>query len=273
MDILSYLIPSNWIVWIIIIAIVILILWFFLRENEPQEFIGLAPLHPNYYSLAEKGMNTSNSNNNSNYNNNSNSNNNSNDNNNSNNNFNDNNYNSNSNSNNIQEKYSLDDEEIEICQDIDSLEIPENYKIDVSNCGKSKGETICRQVLEQIYKVPFPTIRPNILRNPETNRNLELDGYNEDLKIAFEYNGKQHYVYPNAFHKTEQQFDNQLRRDAFKLDKCDEHGIYLITIPYTVPHDVIPAFIEYFLPEEVQKRIDNGDHVMNPPAPLPKVKV
>lgn len=247
MDVLSFLIPKNWIVWIIIIAIVIVILWIFLRENEPQEFVGLAPLHPNYYSLAERGMMETNTNK-------------------------------------VQSDYTRDErpksvdtrsdylsesqlsDEEEICQDLD---LPENYKIDISNCGKSKGETICRQVLEQIYKVPFPSVRPDILKNPETNRNLELDGYNEDLKIAFEYNGKQHYEYPNAFHRTEQQFINQRRRDIFKLDKCDEHGIYLITIPYTVPHDAIPKFIEYFLPEVVQKRIDDGEYSMNPPAPLP----
>lgn len=250
MDVLSLIIPTNWIVWIIIIAIVIVILWVFLRENEPQEFVGLAPLHPNYYSLAEKGMIETTANN-----------------------VRADTRNERSKSVDIPYESEVSDEEVEICQDIDSLEIPENYKIDVSNCGKSKGETICRQVLEQIYKVPFPSVRPDILKNPETNRNLELDGYNDGLKIAFEYNGKQHYEYPNAFHRTEQQFRNQLRRDTFKLDKCDEHEIYLITIPYTVPHDSIPTFIEYFLPEAVQKRIDDGDNSMNPPAPLPKVKM
>lgn len=29
--------------------------------------------------------------------------------------------------------------------------------------------------------------------NPKTGKKLELDGFSEDLKIAFEFQGKQHY--------------------------------------------------------------------------------
>lgn len=36
----------------------------------------------------------------------------------------------------------------------------------------------------------------------------ELDGYNEEYKIAFEYNGRQHYIRHPKWHKTEQEFIN-----------------------------------------------------------------
>ena len=100
----------------------------------------------------------------------------------------------------------------------------------------SKGEQECRDILELIFGGKFPTKRPNFLKNPETGRNLELDCYNEELKLALEYNGKQHYVYPNAFHKSKQDFMQQLRRDRYKKLRCDQEGVFLITVPYNVPN-------------------------------------
>jgi len=119
----------------------------------------------------------------------------------------------------------------------------------------SKKEERCRQILENIYGKPFPAIRPDWLRNPETNRNLELDGYNDELKIGFEYNGQQHYVYPNYTGQTLEQFKAQVRRDIFKINKCDEQGVYVITIPYSVPDHLLEDYIRYYLPENYSKRV------------------
>lgn len=108
---------------------------------------------------------------------------------------------------------------------------------------ESNGERITRRVFEYLFKKPFVRVRPEFLKNPESNRNLELDGYNEELKIAFEYNGIQHYCFPNGFKQTKKEFEQQLRRDKFKLEKCNEHGIYLITVPYSVPHENILHYV------------------------------
>ena len=113
---------------------------------------------------------------------------------------------------------------------------------------RSKGETICRQVMEQIYQRPFPSCRPNFLRNPETGHNLELDGYNKHLNIAFEYNGAQHYKFPNRYHRTHRDFIQQLRRDRYKVETCRALGIYLIIIPYHVPYYKIRQHITERLP-------------------------
>ena len=128
-----------------------------------------------------------------------------------------------------------------------------------NNGKKSKGELLCKQAIEDIYGVPFYCVRPDFLKNPETGRNLELDLYNDDLKIAVERHGSQHYLYPNTFHKTKEEFLSQVRRDQFKVATCDENGIYLITVPYNVPNDYekIKAYIEYYLPENHEKRITN----------------
>lgn len=118
---------------------------------------------------------------------------------------------------------------------------------------KSTGERICCHTLEKIYHKPFKTIRPDFLRNPETGRNMELDCYNEELKIAVEYNGIQHYVWPNFTRQTKEDFLKQVKRDELKVQLCDQHGVYLIRVPYNVPKNMIPEYIKYYLPENVQR--------------------
>jgi hypothetical protein len=119
----------------------------------------------------------------------------------------------------------------------------------------SKGEKMCRKAIEEIYNKPFPNCRPDFLKNPETKRNLELDCYNDELKIAIEYNGIQHYKWPNFTNQSQEDFVKQIRRDKFKVDMCDANGVYLITVPYNVPDNKIKSYIEYYLPENYHKRL------------------
>jgi len=98
----------------------------------------------------------------------------------------------------------------------------------------SNGEKICNGVLKELYPThTFSKVRPYWLKNPKTGKELELDFYNEELKIAIEYNGIQHYQFVPDFHKSQEDFANQLERDEYKVYKCNEMGIKLITIPYT----------------------------------------
>jgi hypothetical protein len=122
--------------------------------------------------------------------------------------------------------------------------------------SKWKYQNICCRVLEEIYKKPFVSNRPAWLKNPETGGVLEIDCYNEDLKIGVEYNGIQHYRYPNVFHKTYDEFIKQVRRDQYKHKKCDEQGVYLITVPYNVPQEKIRDYILHYLPENVSRRLE-----------------
>lgn len=121
---------------------------------------------------------------------------------------------------------------------------------------ESKGEKICREVIESIYKKKFNNTRPSFLNNPETGRNLEIDCYNDELKIGVEYNGVQHYKWPNFTGQSYEQWVKQVRRDRLKVELCDINGVYLITVPYNVPHNKIRNYIEYYLPENVQKRLE-----------------
>ena len=127
----------------------------------------------------------------------------------------------------------------------------------------SRGERLCCQTMERIYGVPFRSIWPNWLVNPETGEKLELDCYNDDLKIAVEYNGEQHYNFPNFTNQTEKQFINQVRRDALKRELCDRNGVYLIVVPYNVAHERIPEFIMSYLPETIKKRLEEEKILAN----------
>lgn len=114
---------------------------------------------------------------------------------------------------------------------------------------ESKGEIECRRVLQSIFNKSFPKIRPNMLRNPVTssetdNINLELDCYNDELKLAVEYNGMQHYKYMPFFHKNKETFQNQKYRDHMKRDLCIKNGIKLIEVPYTVKIQDIENYIK-----------------------------
>ena len=115
----------------------------------------------------------------------------------------------------------------------------------------STGETICRNYLEKRFKTSFRKARPDFLRNPVTggDYNLELDCFNPEMRLALEYNGAQHYKYIPYFHKNKEAFLNQKYRDEMKRNKCRDHGIRLIEVPYTVK----PADLENYVDKELFK--------------------
>jgi len=88
--------------------------------------------------------------------------------------------------------------------------------------------------LENIFKMKFYKIRPDFLRNEVTGHNLEIDLYNDDLKLGIEVQGDQHYKFTPFFHRNKETFMLQRYRDEMKKQKCQKEGITLIEIPYKV---------------------------------------
>jgi|SRR5579875_517213 len=112
----------------------------------------------------------------------------------------------------------------------------------------SIGERYCLEFMNHLFPGhKFTKVRPEWLKNPKTGKNLELDGYNEELKLAIEYNGMQHYIWPNNFHKTYEQFLEQQERDKIKEKLCKLNNVHLIIIPYTVELKNIPIKIYHSL--------------------------
>lgn len=106
-----------------------------------------------------------------------------------------------------------------------------------------KHETECKRIIENIFKTPFTTVRPNFLKNPKTGKNLELDMYNPNLKLAIEYQGAQHRTYTPFFHKSYTDFLDQIDRDNYKKKRCTEEGIDLICVPDTVKYEELGSYI------------------------------
>ena len=103
----------------------------------------------------------------------------------------------------------------------------------VKSQGVNKSEEKTRLIFERLFGVKFTKDRPDFLKR-SNGRNLELDGYNKEMRLAFEYDGIQHYKFVPYFHRTYDNFIKQQERDREKDQMCRENGITLIRIPYFV---------------------------------------
>jgi len=92
------------------------------------------------------------------------------------------------------------------------------------------GEELTRTIFESIFNKEFVKIFHEKLINPETNRKLQLDGFNKELNLAFEYQGYQHFIFPNHFHKTKDRFLNRIKVDKIKRKLCQDNNIVLIEV-------------------------------------------
>ena len=105
-------------------------------------------------------------------------------------------------------------------------------------CNTNKTEKQVRKIFETKFNKQFPTVRPDFLKNPATGYNLELDGYCEELKLAFEYDGEQHYHDFTFRFQKNKTLKEIKKRDELKNKLCKEHGIVLIRIPYWKKDDL-----------------------------------
>ena len=108
------------------------------------------------------------------------------------------------------------------------------YNTKCPYCNEWKNQEKCREIFEQLFKVKFIKKRFYCFKNLKFKSYIEFDGYNEELKIAFEYQGYQHYVYPNYFQKNKIKFLKQRSMDLFKQQYCSINKIKLFVVPYWV---------------------------------------
>lgn len=110
------------------------------------------------------------------------------------------------------------------------------------------NEDKCRKILEDIFNTPFPTVRPDFLRNtlhPQgKGRNLEIDGFSAKLRLGFEYQGYQHREYPNKFHKTLDEHKYLKATDELKKQLLHDNKINMIYVLDTIPPD---KFYDYII--------------------------
>ena len=61
---------------------------------------------------------------------------------------------------------------------------------------------------------------------------LEYDIGIASKRLLVEYNGIQHYEYPNFFHKTRKDFKDQVGRDDLKKQLAYDNGWKLLVVKY-----------------------------------------
>lgn len=99
----------------------------------------------------------------------------------------------------------------------------------------SIGEKLTCKVFETfLERKVMIHYRPDFLRNPLTNKNLELDLFDPNTGIAVEYNGAQHYKFVPTMHDTTDSLNYQLWKDNLKIELCIKAGVILIVVPYTI---------------------------------------
>jgi thiol-disulfide isomerase/thioredoxin len=107
------------------------------------------------------------------------------------------------------------------------------------------SERICKNILEMMFGKPFLKVKPAWLMNDRGKR-MELDGFCEELQIAFEYHGVQHYRYIDHFHRRDKSLEQRQIDDERKQLLCREYGVCLLVIPYTVEVTDVPRLVADF---------------------------
>jgi hypothetical protein len=106
------------------------------------------------------------------------------------------------------------------------------------------SEEVCRKVFEKYFNKEFPRTRPRWLTF--NGKRLELDGYCEEIGIAFEYQGEYHYIDIPHFGKDVEEVQET---DRIKKDLCKEKGVLVIQIPYWIK--------EYYdIEKELKKQLE-----------------
>jgi hypothetical protein len=100
-----------------------------------------------------------------------------------------------------------------------------------------KKETFCRKLIEKIFDRIFVKAHPKFLRGKE------LDGFNEELKVAFEYNGEGHYKIIKQFKLDEEKLKLIQKNDRKKIQLCKKNNVKLIVIPYWIKLEDIKEYI------------------------------
>ena len=98
------------------------------------------------------------------------------------------------------------------------------------NCSSGIGERICREHFEQLFGEKFPRKSPPWLLNKSGN-SMEMGGYSEELKLAFEHHGMQHYTTNNLYVTSIKALAGRRAADSLKRQLCRQHNITLVEIP------------------------------------------
>jgi hypothetical protein len=104
------------------------------------------------------------------------------------------------------------------------------------------SETELYQIVRRIF------VDKEIIRHlrPDWLEGLELDIYLPSLRLAFEYQGQQHF-HPIKAWGGQEALEAVRTRDARKAQLCNRQGIALVTVDYTEP--LTEEYVRSLLPD------------------------
>jgi len=123
-----------------------------------------------------------------------------------------------------------------------------------TNCPHCRilwGETLLKIIIEEAVGYNFVKTKPEWLVNPKTNRKLEIDLYNEELNLAIEYQGQQHYK--DIIGRGEC-WKSINYRDNIKKQIINEKNIKFIEIP-----EFIKILKEKFIQEYIKYELEKNN--------------
>lgn len=117
-------------------------------------------------------------------------------------------------------------------------------------CNIYIGEEITRKIFNNLFGKNF------VRKKYDWLNGYELDGYNSDLRLAFEYDGEIHFKFIKYIHKIEENLIKIQEKDKLKDKICTKKGIILIRVPYTIKFKNLQEYI-------ISKCKENDIHVPN----------
>merc|ERR1711924_197251 len=73
-----------------------------------------------------------------------------------------------------------------------------------------KNQSECHDIMASI----FPELHFDVEHSISVGKSkIRIDGFCQELRLAWEYHGQQHYVFVKFFHRTPEKLQKQRRRD------------------------------------------------------------
>jgi hypothetical protein len=94
--------------------------------------------------------------------------------------------------------------------------------------SRYKSQEKLTRILEDIFNLRAETEKTFDWLISPRGGHLKIDIYFGELDLAVEYHGKQHSEFPNAFHKTAEDFRYAAMCDAWKVDQLRRRGITVV---------------------------------------------
>ena len=123
-------------------------------------------------------------------------------------------------------------------------------------CCQSLSEKLFRGVMEIIFNYKFSSCRPKWLKS-DKNYTLQIDGYNKELKLGFEYQGKQHFVFSSFFHKTQENLERRKINDKTKAKILKDKNIFMLYPTYKLEKEDYFSFIKNRIIDTPYKKLAN----------------